>query len=76
MVSLGQGGEAEGETNAADVGMARHCIDMLALLEEKTEGNRTDAETSMLANMLHQLRLLCLNIESLPPESGDASGES
>jgi len=37
--------------------LAKHAIDMLAVLEQKTMGNLTGEEASMLENVLHQLRL-------------------
>jgi hypothetical protein len=36
---------------------ARHSIDLLTMLVEKTEGNRTPEETEELDSALHQLRL-------------------
>jgi hypothetical protein len=36
---------------------AKHMIDMLAMLQQKTEGNRTPDESTELENMLHQLRM-------------------
>lgn len=36
---------------------AKHYIDTLAMLEEKTTGNRTPDETAMLTEILHQLRM-------------------
>src|SRR5687768_10241988 len=36
---------------------ARHFIDTLAVLEEKTTGNRTPEESAMLTAMLHELRM-------------------
>jgi hypothetical protein len=36
---------------------ARHAIDLLDMLNEKTEGNRTPEETEELEAALHQLRL-------------------
>jgi hypothetical protein len=36
---------------------ARHAIDLLSMLAEKTEGNRTPEETEELESALHQLRL-------------------
>jgi hypothetical protein len=36
---------------------ARHAIDLLDMLNEKTEGNRTPEETEELEIALHQLRL-------------------
>ncbi|MBN2580083.1 MAG: DUF1844 domain-containing protein [Pirellulales bacterium] len=36
---------------------ARHAIDLLTMLNEKTEGNRTPEESEELDSALHQLRL-------------------
>ena len=36
---------------------AKHYIDMLAVLEEKTAGNRTPDESALLNEILHQLRM-------------------
>ncbi len=36
---------------------AKHAIDLLAMLQQKTEGNRTPDESTELENMLHQLRM-------------------
>jgi hypothetical protein len=37
--------------------MAKHFIDTLAVLEEKTKGNLTSEEASLLAAVLHQSRV-------------------
>ncbi|MEO8495792.1 MAG: DUF1844 domain-containing protein [Planctomycetota bacterium] len=37
---------------------AKHFVDTLAILEEKTKGNLTSDESAMLESVLHQLRLL------------------
>ncbi|MCE5266497.1 MAG: DUF1844 domain-containing protein [Planctomycetaceae bacterium] len=39
------------------VAQAKHAIDMLAMLQQKTEGNRTPEETAELENVLHELRM-------------------
>jgi hypothetical protein len=36
---------------------AKHFIDTLGMLEEKTEGNRTPEESTLLDRLLHELRL-------------------
>ena len=38
--------------------LARHFIDLLGVLEEKTKGNLDDAEKSLLDSSLHQLRMV------------------
>jgi hypothetical protein len=37
---------------------ASHLIDTVVLILDKTEGNRTDAETETLNNIIHELRML------------------
>jgi hypothetical protein len=37
--------------------LAKHAIDMLTMLEDKTRGNLTRDEAALLENVLHQLRL-------------------
>lgn len=39
------------------LGQAKHAIDTLDILQQKTEGNRTPDESEELEAMLHQLRL-------------------
>lgn len=41
---------------------AKHLIDMLRVVQEKTEGNRTDDESAMLEDTLHQLRMAYVTI--------------
>jgi hypothetical protein len=41
-----------------DQEQARHFIDMLAMLQEKTAGNLTSDEAIMLDQLLHELRLV------------------
>jgi hypothetical protein len=37
--------------------LAKHAIDMLVILDEKTKGNLSAGEAAMLESVLHQLRL-------------------
>ena len=37
--------------------MAKHTIDLLGMLEEKTKGNLTDDEETLLKNILYDLRM-------------------
>ncbi len=45
-----------GEQNV-HLDQAKHLIDMIEMLQEKTQGNRTAEETVAINNMLHQLRM-------------------
>ena len=42
---------------------AKHAIDTLAMLVEKTEGNRTPEETSEMDRMLHELRMAFVGVQ-------------
>jgi hypothetical protein len=56
MVALGQIPSPSGQAEL-DLDAARHYIDMLTVIEEKTEGNRTPEESAMLSRLLHDLRM-------------------
>ena len=57
--------------------LAKHFIDTLAMLEEKTKGNLSEEETELLGGTLHQLRMIFVGTpdslempaESAPPTS-------
>ena len=44
---------------------AKHSIDLLTMLQQKTEGNRTPEESSELEAALHELRLTFVNTKGL-----------
>jgi hypothetical protein len=48
--------QSMGEENR-DLEMARHNIDLLELMQEKTRGNRTSEEDQLLTHLLFQLRM-------------------
>ncbi|MGA2254117.1 MAG: DUF1844 domain-containing protein [Thermoguttaceae bacterium] len=45
-----------------DLRVAKHSIDMLEVLQQKTEGNRTPEETEDIEAMLHQLRMAYVQV--------------
>jgi hypothetical protein len=55
---LGQLADAQAGAPQVDLQAARHHIDMLAVLEEKTRGNLSPDEAASLENVLHELRML------------------
>ena len=57
MVALGQIPSPATGQPEVDLDAARHYIDMLAVIEEKTEGNRAPEESAMLSQLLHDLRM-------------------
>lgn len=48
--------------------MARHSIDMLSMLEEKTKGNLNEDESKYLAHVLYELRMNYLEEMKKGPE--------
>lgn len=46
-----------GEPGRKDLRLARHTIDTLELLQDKTRGNLTEEEAALLANLLTELRM-------------------
>ncbi|HUE70679.1 MAG TPA: DUF1844 domain-containing protein [Pirellulaceae bacterium] len=47
----------------ANLEIAKHLIDTVAVLEEKTKGNVTPEEAKLLEDALHQLRLAFVQVQ-------------
>ena len=47
-----------------DFAQAKHTIDLLQVLQQKTEGNRTPDETEELEAILHHLRLAYVEVQT------------
>ena len=45
-----------------DLDTAKHYIDLLSMLEEKTKGNLTDDENKMISMSLHDLRMAFVEV--------------
>ena len=79
MSSLMQLGLAapQGAKPQVDLLGARQTIDTLAILQDKTKGNLTPAEQTMLQNCLYELRMAYLEVTNLlthPPQGGPVAG--
>ena len=73
MVAMGALPTAEGEEELpVHLPLAKHLIDLLGVLEEKTKRNLTGEEHDMLQGALHQLRILFVAMQSgvKPDEEG------
>ncbi|MDR2762655.1 MAG: DUF1844 domain-containing protein [Planctomycetaceae bacterium] len=57
MVSMGIFASPTGETEIK-LNQAKHLIETIVMLEEKTKGNRTDEESTKISNALHELRMI------------------
>ncbi len=51
--------------------LAKHFIDTLAMLEEKTAGNLSEEESSLLSETLHQLRMVFVAVPDTMPDIPD-----
>ncbi len=65
MISLGQLPNLGTQKVETNVPQARYAIDMLQVLEEKTQGNLTPGEEQALKDLLHQLRLMFVSVQQV-----------
>lgn|ERR1712137_468899 len=61
MAMLGQMPDPSSGETTINKPFAKHYIDTLEMLQEKTRGNLDDEETSMLSEALHALRMMYVN---------------
>lgn len=57
LIHLGEANDPETGAPRIDLPLAKQTIDVLAMLEEKTRGNLTDAEARLLSTVLYDLRM-------------------
>ena len=58
LICLGQFPNPQTNKAELDLPQAQHLIDLLAMLDKKTAGNRTAEESQLLDGMLHELRMI------------------
>ena len=61
-MSLQQAADPAGKQRSDHLSYAKHFIDLLAVVDEKTKGNLTDEESNMVENMLHELRMAYVSL--------------
>ena len=64
MASLGQLPDDDGKTLPVNLAFAKHFIDLIGVIEEKTKGNLTPDENHYVQETLHQLRMTFIEIKS------------
>jgi hypothetical protein len=57
LISLGKMPGPDGQSHPLDLETARHLIDVLAMLEQKTRGNLDEPEQKLLASLIYDLRV-------------------
>ncbi len=70
MVGLGGFQGPRGERIPPNPAVAKHHIDLLEILQKKTEGNLTDEEKLALDGVLYELRMQYVQAATVPPPSG------
>lgn len=74
--SIGLGGFQDPQTGQQippNLPVAKHYIDLLGVLEEKTRGNLEDEEKTVLERITHELRMAFVQVAGLGPgEAGPA----
>lgn len=63
-------------TPTTNLPMAKHFIDLLAMLQEKTKGNLTEDESAHLRDALHQLRMVFVSSSKPQASQDDGSPKS
>ena len=69
MMGLLPGPDGKIDPSSINLPIAKHMVDLIAMLEEKTKGNLTDEEAAMVAENLHQLRMAYVAVSQNPPAS-------
>jgi len=64
LVALGQSPLPGEEQATVNLPFAKHCIDTLDILEQKTKGNLTPNESQLLTQFLYQLRMLYVAVKN------------
>ena len=62
LVHLGEVGDPQTGKKTKNKTMAKYSIDLLTMLQEKTQGNLDSQEEQMLANLLFELRMKYVQI--------------
>ena len=74
MMAMGFLPTPDGQQPPVDLPLAKHFIDLLGVLDEKTKGNLNEEEQTMLTESLHQFRMAY--VQSTQGEvEGEAGGE-
>jgi hypothetical protein len=63
MATLGQIPDPLEQQPVVRLPLAKHHIDSLAMLQDKTQGNLTAEESAMLEQVVHQLRMLYVHVQ-------------
>jgi len=64
LVQLGKVEDPTTGKKTINIELARHTIDMIAMLEEKTKGNLTEEEKNLLNALLSEIRIAFVEVKA------------
>jgi len=67
LIALGKMPAPDGQPHPLDLETARHLIDVLGMLEQKTKGNLDEAESKLLASLIYDLRVAYVDAQPKKP---------
>lgn len=68
LIALGKMPAPEGEPQELDLETAKHLIDVLGMLEQKTKGNLDETESKLLASLTYDLRVAFVDAQKAAPK--------
>ncbi len=74
-IGLGAVNHPQTEKPVIDLVYAKHAIDLLTVIEQKTDGNLTAPEKNYMENILYQLRMTFVRMQNAPPPVEDDAAE-
>lgn len=66
MVAMGAMADPSTGKPRVKLDQSKHLIDMIQMLEDKTQGNRTQEETDVMEHLLHELRMAYVAARTRP----------
>ena len=64
LIALDKMPAPDGQPHPLDLETARHLIDVLAMLEQKTKGNLDETESKLLASLVYDLRVAFVDAQN------------
>ncbi|MBA2541606.1 MAG: DUF1844 domain-containing protein [Deltaproteobacteria bacterium] len=68
LISLGKMDPPDGEKHPLDLETAKHLIDVLGMLEQKTKGNLDETEQRLIASLTYDLRVAYVDAQKAAPK--------
>ncbi len=65
LIALGKMPAPDGQPVTVDLETARHLVDVLAMLEQRTKGNLEEAEQKLIASLIYDLRVAYVDAQKV-----------